>query len=150
MRCCSSLSMTGAGALLLGVVLMERSGVESSHTYFSGSRTRPFKPYRRKSFQSLIERIHFNAHGFEGCYSQQRLGVRVAEDNRAADEFAHEFDLPDPDVELEFGPIGQLVCPLALRLKADGFEMRSWDEAIRRANQQQLTEQPLSCGHPMS
>ena len=23
---------------------------------------RPFKPYRRQSFQSLIERIHFNAH----------------------------------------------------------------------------------------
>ena len=93
---------------------------------------RSFKPYRRQSFQSLIERIHFNAHRFEGRYPQQRLGIRVAEDNRAADEFAHEFDLPDPDVELEFGPIGQLVCPLTLRLKTDGFEVLSWDEAIRR------------------
>ena len=39
----------------------------------------------RDCFQPLIERIHFNAHRFEGRYPQQRLGVRVAEDNRAAD-----------------------------------------------------------------
>lgn len=94
---------------------------------------RPLKPYRRQSFQALIERVHFNADRFEGRYPQQRFSVRVAKENRAADEFAHEFDLPDPDVELEFGPIGQLVCPLALRFKADGFEMLPWDEAIRRA-----------------
>ena len=111
----------------------------------SGSLARPFKPYRRKSFQLLIERIYFNAHRFEGRYPQQRLGVRVAEDNRAADEFAHEFDLPDPDVELEFGLIGQLVCPLALRLKTDGFEMLPWDEAIRRARIDQKQPFP-KCG----
>lgn len=35
-------------------------------------------------FQSLIEQIYFHAHGFEGRHPQQRLGVRVAEDNRAA------------------------------------------------------------------
>ena len=39
----------------------------------------------RDCFQPLIERIHFNAYRFEGRYPQQRLGVRIAEDNRAAD-----------------------------------------------------------------
>ena len=87
---------------------------------------RPFKPYRRQSFQSLIERIHFNTDRFEGRYPQQRLGARVAEDNRAADDFAHEFNIRGRDVELEFGAIGQLIRPLTFRLKADGFKVRPW------------------------
>ena len=29
-----------------------------------------------------------NAHRFEGRYPQQRLGVRVAEENRATDDFS--------------------------------------------------------------
>ena len=109
--------------------------------------TRPLKPYRRASFQSLIERVHFNARRFEGCYPQQRLDIRVAEYNGAAGELAHEFDLPDPDVEFEFGPIGQLVCPLALRLKADGCEVLPWDEAIRRPsiNQKQPFPSAVRC-----
>ena len=42
----------------------------------------------RDCFQPLIEQIHFHAHRFEGRYPQQRRGVRVAEDNRAADSRA--------------------------------------------------------------
>ena len=118
-----------AANLLLGSVFSPR-GIRLS--VVSVVRARPFKPYRRQSFQSLIERIHFNADRFEGRYPQQRLGVRSAEDNRAADEVTHEFDVCARDIEFEFGPIGELIRALAFRLKADSFEVLPWNEAIRR------------------
>ncbi len=92
-----------------------------------------FKADGGQPFQALIKRVNLNTHRFEGRYPEQRFGICRSEDNCTADEFAHEFDLPDPDVEFEFGPIRQLIRPLALGLEADGFEMLPRDEAICRA-----------------
>ena len=80
--------------------------------------------------QGLIVRVDFNAHRFQGGYSQQGFGVFFAKHDGSPDEFPHEFYLCSDDVHSDFSAVGQTVYSFPSRNEANGLQVLSGHQAV--------------------
>jgi len=99
-----------------------------------------------KALQPLILGIDFNANGFEGRDSQQRLGIVVSENDYTAGYFPMKYQWRISRFRGEFPGHCQFVAAMPLRLDSNGSQVFGRDERVGRASVHQ--EKPFPNGVP--
>ena len=62
-----------------------------------------------QALQSLVPGIHLDPDRFQGCDTEDRLGIVRPEDHGGAEDLAHELDLGGCDAQLHLRAVGQLI-----------------------------------------